>query len=118
MPFSAQITGIREALLGLSGDEEREVDRELRSRAFQALADVKLATPVDTGRARNSWSNTPDFIGEDSNEHDIFEVTNSAPYIEYLNGGSSRQAPAMFIESSFLRYFDDVNIEIYDSGEE
>jgi hypothetical protein len=100
----------------------KEQERILRSRALQAFADVKLTTPVDTGRARNSW-----YIGYDERFNDstfgsatiLVEkdkptkiiVTNGTTYIEFLTDGSSRQAPTRFIEAAFSRYFTDVRVE-------
>jgi hypothetical protein len=101
----------------------KEQERILRSRALQALADVKLLTPVDTGRARNSW-----YIGYEEKYIDstfgesatiLVEkdkptkiiVTNGTTYIEFLNDGSSKQAPTKFIEAAFSRYFDEVRVE-------
>lgn len=81
---------------------------------------VIIATPLDTGRARHGWNIT---VGAPSNtvppegkysmpniaEHgyetivsvstdQVIYITNLVPYIEDLNNGSSRQAPARFIE--------------------
>lgn len=81
---------------------------------------VILATPVDTGRARGSWFasiNSPysgqlpegqhgmggqriagnaALINRMSGEQDIY-ITNNVRYMQFLNAGSSRQAPANFI---------------------
>jgi len=100
----------------------KEQEKILRARALQAFADVKLITPVDTGRARNSW-----YIGYDDQYKDTqfgsatilvekdkptkIIVTNGTTYIQFLNDGSSRQAPARFIEAAFSRYFTDVRVE-------
>ena len=54
------------------------------------------ATPIDTGLARESWSTSKTLKGHD--------VKNSVEYIEYLNQGSSKQAPARFIEGIALKY--------------
>lgn len=53
-------------------------------------------TPVDTGFARDSWS-----IEKQDKD---FNVTNKAEYIQYLNEGSSSQAPARFVETTALKY--------------
>lgn len=58
--------------------------------------DLISATPIDTGFARESWKVAESKTG--------FDITNSAPYIEYLNEGSSQQAPARFIENVALKY--------------
>jgi HK97 gp10 family phage protein len=100
----------------------KEQERILRSRALQALADVKLTTPVDTGRARNSWyiGYTERYIDSTFSSATILVekdkptkiiVTNGTTYIEFLNDGSSKQAPTRFIEAAFSRYFDEVRVE-------
>lgn len=120
------INGISRAINQVANDFDNEIERELRERSLMATADVKLATPVDTGRARNSWhigyqsdlfdrtfdqlvSLTP------SREPRTIYVTNGTTYIQHLNNGSSVQAPSRFIENSFLRYFDDVQVEVIDN---
>lgn len=54
------------------------------------VADLQAATPVDTGYAQSRW------------KHDGVSITNDAPYIEELNAGHSKQAPAYFIEQTVL----------------
>jgi len=51
---------------------------------------LKSATPVDTGRARDGWIKNGD------------SIENNVPYIDYLNEGSSKQAPSHFIEKTLL----------------
>jgi hypothetical protein len=60
------------------------------------VAELRAETPVDTGHAQSSWTVTRKNYG--------FEVANSAEYIQYLNEGSSKQAPAYFIERIALKY--------------
>lgn len=62
--------------------------------------ELVLATPVDTGRARASWSINK-ILGA---KEPTFEIINDAPYIGKLNDGYSDQAPAHFIEAIALRY--------------
>jgi len=86
-------------------------------------------TPVDTGRARSNWvvgtgpstaaieAYVPGKKGEtagqnaeaalrqareflDSTDVSVIYISNSLPYIQYLNEGSSAQAPAGFIEAA------------------
>ncbi|MGI9549110.1 MAG: HK97 gp10 family phage protein [Bdellovibrionales bacterium] len=120
MPIT--ITGVTSSLNELDRDTQSFIANELRTRALRALGDVKLATPVDTGRARNSWhiGYTPSFnttgagvtILTRSDEIQEIIVTNGTDYIQFLNDGSSRQAPTKFIEQAFLRYFDNVRVEV------
>lgn len=62
------------------------------------LSDLVSSTPIDTGEARASWSKQ--LSGQ------TYKLFNRAEYIQYLNAGSSMQAPAFFIESTALRYGD------------
>lgn len=79
---------------------QKLTDKELKENSKSVVKSLEtelvLATPIDTGFARKSWSMTETKKG--------FDVTNSATYIEYLNEGSSQQAPARFIESVALKY--------------
>lgn len=60
-----------------------------------ALEDLKQATPIDTGFARKSWELKYVF-GK-------ITIENTAPYINALNHGHSKQAPSFFIENTLLR---------------
>lgn len=79
--------------------------------ALQALIGVVNRTPVDTGRARGAWqvtlatvpdkefrsrnpiaSGTARIEAKTATFSSIF-ITNNVPYIIFLEGGSSKQAP-------------------------
>lgn len=77
----------------LHGEESRTKTRAETARLTSALA---AATPVDTGYARSRWRLSPD--GKD------YAVSNDAPYIGRLNHGTSRQAPAHFVEKTALKF--------------
>lgn len=57
----------------------------------KAVEELRKATPVDTGNARDSWS-----INSEG------DINNSADYIDRLNYGSSSQAPSHFVEKTLL----------------
>ena len=114
------VQGLARARDILTNGVGAEIDRQLRSRALAALGDLRLETPVDTGRARNSWdvNRTGQLFDSDENPPpglSILEpsptirtrifITNGTPYIQYLNQGTSIQAPARFIETTLMRYF-------------
>lgn len=91
---------------------------------------VVLATPVDTGRARANWRPSigapiTDTLPEPPNKQaglrsaldageqvarqykggvnsPTVHITNSLPYIKYLNDGSSKQAPRNFVNTAIL----------------
>lgn len=91
---------------------------------------VVLATPVDTGRARANWQPTigapaagevPEPTSKGAGLRQALEagervatqykggtnsptvhITNNLPYIQYLNEGSSKQAPINFVGTAIL----------------
>ncbi len=120
----------------LDAEFKREVEQKVlqvvQKISMEALSRVVLKTPVDTGRARGSWTvsvGTPDSsdpervdpggqqsISEGSGriggvrEPDVIYVQSNLPYIEVLEGGHSQQAPngmvaltVAEIESMFAR---------------
>lgn len=106
---------------------------EKRVRAVAIFLDSELVntTPVDTGRARMNWQvglNTAltgiipwsdeskkdtSFIPARQNDAikgisgykvtDTIYISNNLPYIETLNAGSSKQAPAGFVQNAIQR---------------
>ena len=115
-----RITGVDEEIASMQKQVTEQSNALLRAQAFQLYAHLKQVTPVDTGRARNSWylsyepgqfkdnmlppppATPPVFV--DGKEVSIY-ITNGVPYIEDLNAGSSRQASARFIENTVAIYF-------------
>lgn len=101
---------------------ERNAPAGQRRVALAIDAAVVLATPVDTGRARSNWlvatgapaDGVRETYGQGAGQRAISEgravierhiqgpihITNNLPYIVRLNQGSSRQAPAGFVEKS------------------
>lgn len=83
--------------LTVTGLDETEADLETaitdtRDRlAVTVLEELRAATPVETGRAREGWHMTETGI------------RNDVPYVGRLNAGSSRQAPAGFVEAAIDR---------------
>lgn len=89
MKFS--VSGIAGVLKEIEDARKREVARQKRRVISELVEDLREATPVDTGRARDGWRAT-----EDSIENDV-------EYIDDLNQGTSQQAPARFVEATLLR---------------
>ena len=65
---------------------------DVRPSVKAIISDLEKITPVDTGFARDSWESKGNVI------------VNTAPYIENLNAGSSKQAPSFFIEKTCLKH--------------
>lgn len=60
--------------------------------------EVKAKTPVDTGRAKNSWQTK-----EVTRVGEIGQVGNPQDYVKYLEDGTIHIAPQKFITSSIIR---------------
>jgi hypothetical protein len=75
-------------------DLKKALEKTLNARKEKKLESIvsalKGATPVDTGNARDHWK-------VEGNS-----IINEVEYVEYLNEGSSQQAPVNFIESTLL----------------
>jgi hypothetical protein len=103
----------------------RNVAKVMQIATVEFYRQVIISTPVDTGRARNGWNITiqapsmtvpPEgkYSMPNIEEHglstiisvtpeQVIYITNRVPYIENLNKGSSRQAPARFVELAAAR---------------
>lgn len=60
--------------------------------ALQLIEALKDATPVDTGKARDGW------------QYKDGKIINDVEYINELNAGHSKQAPAHFVERTLLNH--------------
>lgn len=67
----------------------RFVDDKVSALATTTLELLRETTPVDTGAARDGWEIVPGPA-----------VVNDEEHIRFLNQGSSKQAPAGFIEAA------------------
>ena len=121
MAISVKVTGIPETLAQSDAELIEFANQTMRLQIFQTLGDLKAATPVDTGRARNSWIATQNptsfrnslqaggssgLLSTPSKEKlEQYYITNGVPYIADLNAGSSRQAPARFVEKTIMKRF-------------
>ena len=62
----------------------------------RVVSQLESETPVLSGLAASSW--------ETAKKQKTATVTNSQEYVKMLNAGSSKQAPAFFVESILLRH--------------
>lgn len=81
------VTGIEQTEADLAAAITETSDRL----AASLLGELRAATPVETGRAREGW------------RRDATGIRNEVPYVARLNAGSSRQAPAGFVEAAIDR---------------
>lgn len=87
---------IKISLSGIDAEFKR-IDSEMSKQSLakpvsDIVRELEEATPVDTGFAKASW------VAVDN------VIFNTAEYIEKLNTGSSKQAPAHFIEEICLKH--------------
>jgi hypothetical protein len=78
---------IRSLTKKVSDEKSRRKDTIIR----QLVTNLKNATPVDTGKARDGW------------RAERGKIINDVEYITELNDGHSEQAPARFIEAVIIR---------------
>lgn len=101
---------------------ENKITSAMKIGIVEALRQVTISTPVDTGRARWGWFltiNVPSpetppegkysapkinermqSINDNFTVSDTLYLTNNVSYVPKLNKGSSKQAPARFVEKS------------------
>ena len=72
----------------LNAAKQKKTQDEIAS----LIDDLKEATPIDTGFAREEW------------KLENGKIVNGADYIDDLNAGSSKQAPAYFIEQTVISH--------------
>lgn len=104
---------------------ELRLEEAVRFLSLSFYRDVKLMTPVDTGRARANWHldlNVVDVRIIEPGEGDgnieaiasyklgqtVF-ISNNLPYIRALNNGHSIQAPAGFVEDALAKAKNDTD---------
>ena len=120
MAVSIKVTGITQTKKNLEQEYTEIINNLQRAAVISSVSELKLKTPVDTGRARGSWSygktNAPKdilnsavtngLLGPVSKDKiETLYITNGTPYIKDLNAGSSVQAPPRFVEKTLSKYF-------------
>lgn len=90
-----KISGISETYAYLKEKTKNTLDSRRREVSRKIVDRLKDATPVDTGAARDAWKLQTGLF-------DVTSITNEKEYISDLNAGSSKQAPAHFIEQTVL----------------
>lgn len=91
-----QLKGVKATFDGLHLKLAETQQNHLKVTSKKIIEDLRSETPVDTGNARDSW------VSKETSNTVVIE--NTAEYIKYLNEGSSKQAPAHFVERVALKY--------------
>lgn len=95
MPATIKIRGVADEFKRLSEEIDRIEIMTVKSEGPRVVAALVEATPEDTGEAKDGWEFRVDVQGKGV-------ISNDVEHIVYLNAGSSRQAPTMFIEKTLL----------------
>lgn len=86
------VKGVKITIDSIKTQLNEAVRKGLNSEMNVLVRDLKEATPVHTGRAKDGWY------------HNGNSIQNDVDYVKYLNEGTSKQAPAHFIEQTLLAH--------------
>jgi len=93
-----------------------ELELEYKAYSFELFGEIVKRTPVDTGRARSNWTITidnPKYTTSNTTSipkagtldvtgfPDVF-IANGLSYVEDLDKGKSKQAPAGIVEPALV----------------
>jgi hypothetical protein len=87
-----RVKGIKQTLDMFNSQKREQIKLQKNLFMLSLVNSLKKATPVDTGKARDGWH-------QENNA-----IVNEVEYIDYLNEGTSQQAPAYFIEQTVLSH--------------
>ena len=87
------------------GDAFEETAREAQAR-------IKIQMPVDTGAARRSWGNPGHGGIWELDKDKLTNTQGGLDYIEKLNQGSSKQAPAGFLDIETRKAVEDFDARV------
>lgn len=97
MQIKVSVSGVETEFKRLLNLATGSINEQSRKIGMSMVEDLRNETPVDTGNARDAWRLEPPISKE-------VIIKNDVPYIEHLNAGSSKQAPAFFVEAVALKY--------------
>jgi uncharacterized protein CbrC (UPF0167 family) len=128
MARHASLGDFGRAFKGRTAKLESEVARVLKETALNVVTEVARDTPILTGQAQSNWltnigSPFPFYVANEDVANgaaqdsidwakrvlqrvqytDTIHITNNVPYIVKLNRGTSKQAPALFVQTAVLR---------------
>lgn len=85
-----KLTGMKGAMANVTKELQRQKAQAVEAEKAKLVTALANATPKDTGYAASRWK-------VEGNS-----ITNDAGYLDELNAGSSKQAPAHFVETTLL----------------
>ncbi len=85
-----KIIGLDSLSKDLQKQLSKEIDRQMDKKLDTLVEKLADATPIDTGEASQGWYHTKN------------SIENDVEHISHLNEGTSKQAPAHFVEATLL----------------
>jgi len=97
---SLDVVNFKKEMRRIEQEVEAAANMEISERVDYATNQLRIVTPVDTGKARSGWRNEKykDIYG-----YTDATIINEVDYISELNRGHSKQAPRYFIEQVLSR---------------
>jgi hypothetical protein len=86
------LIGAKSVMAEITKQLEAQKAKLTQDELVSLVKDLKEATPVDTGEARDGWRLEGNAI------------VNDVEHLSDLNDGSSQQAPAHFVEQTVLKH--------------
>lgn len=81
-----------------------EIGRDFDKYADKLFGNIRSLTPIDSGRAGRGWVNKYNGqVGQNGGDTTFVLFANKVPYVDILEKGSSRQAPAGMISPALKR---------------
>ena len=86
------LIGAKSVMAEITAQLNAAKQKKTQDEVTSLIKDLKEATPVKTGKARDGWRQEGD------------KIVNDVDYLSELNSGTSAQAPAYFVEKTVLRH--------------
>ena len=105
MVVTIELKGVKKVFRSLDKRSSEEVLVFSSVQLSKLLSALKSATPKDTGKASAGWKiDTIPVSVSTLNKDQTYFIINNVEYIGELNMGSSRQAPARFVEQTAAKF--------------
>ena len=98
--ISLEVVNFEQELKRIEEEVKAIANDDISSRIDFATNQLKIVTPVDTGKARAGWYNEKVLELDGTIGGSII---NDVEYISILNNGHSKQAPKYFIEQVLVK---------------
>lgn len=98
MKVSLEVVNFEEELKRIEQEVNNIANPEIRKLVEFGTQQLKVVTPVDTGKARRGWDNR--MVLSLKGQLMSATIFNPVEYIDRLNRGHSKQAPSYFIEQT------------------